>query len=176
MKELEINTRQIDFAQHEGESGGSMSYKYSSGDWVEWSWQGSEVYGKVSDRTKDSFTVDGNKITGDDGEPVYKISEYDTEQEEMTGQDVAKPQSSLSKWGNAPDMAEESKVPSEIEKEVLALDFEMDRMKVVSMWEETTNMSEEQMEAWDQHPCADAGVDGGRRYPRHHAHAHGPVP
>jgi len=73
----------------------SIEYKYSSGDGVSWSWQGSTVRGIVTDRTKDSFTVDGNKITGDDGEPVYKIDEV--KDGERTGQKVAKPQSSLSK-------------------------------------------------------------------------------
>jgi len=38
---------------------------------------------------------------------------------------------------------------------------DMDTEKVASMWDEMTNMSEEQMEMWDDHPCASVGVDNG---------------
>jgi len=55
------------------------------------------VYGKISSRNYDGYTVSGNKITGGEGEPVYKIREYDKESGEFTGQNVAKPQGSLSK-------------------------------------------------------------------------------
>jgi len=62
---------------------------------VEGSWQGSTVRGKIVNKTMDSFTVDGNKITGDDDEAVYKMVEIQDGEE--TGQRVAKPESSLSK-------------------------------------------------------------------------------
>jgi hypothetical protein len=150
MSELQVTS--ISFAE----------YKYSSGDWVEWTWSGSDVYGKIKSRAKGSITVDGNTISGDDGENVYKMGEYDPESEEMTGQDVAKPESSLSKWGSAPDMSA-SKSPAEIEQEVSEIEFmtQEDKQEIFEMWSSMTNMSEEEMEMWDEHPCADAGVDGG---------------
>jgi len=70
-------------------------FKYNEGDMVEWSWQGSTVRGRIVNKTMNSFTVDGNKITGDDDEPVYKMVEIQDGEE--TGQRVAKPESSLSK-------------------------------------------------------------------------------
>lgn len=53
--------------------------------------------------------------------------------------------------------------PSESERDGSDADFQvgMDREQVFSMWDEMTNMPEEAMEMWDDHPCADAGVDGG---------------
>jgi hypothetical protein len=78
-------------------------YEYSSGDWVERDWSGGEVYGRIRDRTKDQFTVSGNTITGEEDEPVYKMEEYDEEQEEFTGQMIAVPQSGLDSWQGAPE-------------------------------------------------------------------------
>ncbi len=45
----------------------------------------------------DSFTVEGNEITGEEDEPVYKLDEYDQDAEEFKEGNVAKPESSLSK-------------------------------------------------------------------------------
>jgi hypothetical protein len=149
---MELNIETIEFSKH-GDSDSSESYEYSSGDWVEWSWDGSDVYGKVRDRTKDSFTVDGNKITGEDGEPVYKMEEYDAEKNEFTDQMVAKPQSSLNSWQGPQN--------NSLSVEVVEFATERDREKIASMWEEMVSMDEDQMEMWDDHPCADAGVDGG---------------
>jgi len=73
----------------------ASDFKYNEGDMVEWSWQGSTVKGRIVNKTMDSFTVDGNEITGDDDEAVYKMVEIQDGEE--TGQRVAKPESSLSK-------------------------------------------------------------------------------
>lgn len=67
--------------------------KYSKGDKVKWSWQGSTVHGKVND-VGEQFTIEGNTITGDEDEPVYKIDEYDDGS--FNSGNVAKPESSLS--------------------------------------------------------------------------------
>ncbi|ATU47001.1 head maturation protease [Salinibacter phage SRUTV-1] len=66
--------------------------KYSKGDKVKWSWQGSTVHGKVND-VGEQFTIDGNKITGEEDEPVYKIDEYDDGS--FNDGNVAKPESLL---------------------------------------------------------------------------------
>jgi len=73
----------------------ASDFKYNEGDMVKWSWQGSTVKGRIVNKTMDSFTVDGNEITGDDDEAVYKMIEIQDGEE--TGQRVAKPESSLSK-------------------------------------------------------------------------------
>jgi len=73
----------------------ASDFKYNEGDMVKWSWQGSTVKGRIVNKTMDSFTVDGNEITGDDDEAVYKMVEIQDGEE--TGQRVAKPESSLSK-------------------------------------------------------------------------------
>jgi hypothetical protein len=73
----------------------AADFKYNEGDMVEWSWQGGTVRGRIVNKTMDSFTVDGNEISGDEDEPVYKMVEIQDGEE--TGQRVAKPQSSLSK-------------------------------------------------------------------------------
>lgn len=78
-------------------------YEYDTGDWVSRDWQGGNVYGKIRDRSKDQFTVEGNTITGDEEEPVYKMEQYDEEQEEFTGQMIAVPQSGLKSWQGAPE-------------------------------------------------------------------------
>jgi hypothetical protein len=70
--------------------------KYSQGDKVKWSWSGSTVHGRVA-ASGDSFTVEGNEITGEEDEPVYKLDEYDQDAEEFKEGNVAKPESSLSK-------------------------------------------------------------------------------
>lgn len=70
--------------------------KYSKGDKVKWSWQGSDVHGRVAD-VGEEFTVSGNTITGEEDEPVYKIDEYDDDSGEFKSGNVAKPESSLSK-------------------------------------------------------------------------------
>ena len=68
---------------------------YSVGDRVKWSWQGSTVHGRVAE-VGDQFTVDGNEITGDEDEAVYKLDQWDDEAGEFKDGNVAKPESSLS--------------------------------------------------------------------------------
>jgi hypothetical protein len=88
--------------------------QYSVGDKVKWSWQGSTVHGKVSD-VGDSFTVSGNKITGDEGEAVYKIDEWDDDAEEFNDGNVAKPESSLSKSDKTMEPSDSASGPSSTE-------------------------------------------------------------
>jgi len=127
-------------------------YKYSSGAHVKWSWSGSDVYGTVRERSKDSLTADGNTITGDDGENVYKMEEYSDG--EYTGQMVAKPESSLNSWSGPQDNA------AAAESMTFAISSDQ-KEKIYSMWEKTTNMSEDAMETWDEAPCSDAEVNNG---------------
>jgi len=143
MSAIEFNITKTVFAE----------YKYSVGDWLERDWSGGQVYGQVRNRTKKSMTVDGNTISGDEGEPVYKMEEYDTDDEEFTGQMIAAPQSGLRKWSNPPsDM-------SSIEAAALSMSFsehgggELD--EVYSNWSDAVNMTASQLERWADHPCAD---------------------
>jgi len=128
------------------------SYKYSSGEWVSWTYSGADVYGEVRDRTKDSFTVDGNTISGDSGENVYKMEEYDTDSGSFTGQMVAKPESGLSSWAGPQEA-------SDIEGAATSMTFESDDQSeldsVYSKWEDAVNMSASELERWGDHPCSD---------------------
>jgi hypothetical protein len=72
--------------------------EFSEGDAVRWSWQGEPVHGRVAD-VGEQFTVSGNTITGEDGEAVYLIHEYDEDVEAFRRENAAKPQSSLSESG-----------------------------------------------------------------------------
>jgi hypothetical protein len=69
--------------------------EFGEGDAVSWPFQGDTVHGRVAD-IGEEFTVAGNTITGDDGEAVYLIHEYDEDVEAFREANVAKPQSSLS--------------------------------------------------------------------------------
>lgn len=145
---IELKVQTITFAE----------YKFDSGEWVEWSWDGADVYGEIRDRTKDSFTVDGNEINGGGSEmPVYKMEEYDTDSGEFTGQMVAKPQESLSSWSGPQDMSD---IGSAAETMTFAIP-QSQKETIYSRWSEMTNMNEEQMEMWDNSPCANAGVMDG---------------
>ena len=93
--------------------------KYSKGDKVKWSWQGSTVHGRVAD-VGEQFTVDGNTITGEEDEPVYKIDEYDDGS--FKDGNVAKPESSLSKSDK--DMSDDNSdtdASTDLEQKVEAL-------------------------------------------------------
>jgi len=68
---------------------------YSEGDAVTRDWQGETVHGRVAD-VGEQFTVGGNTITGEEGEAVYLIHEWDEEVEAFREENVAKPESSLS--------------------------------------------------------------------------------
>jgi len=71
---------------------------FSAGDAVMWSWQNKMVHGRVND-VHEQFTPPAadDPITGEDGEAVYSIYEYDDQQDELSETaNVAKPESSLS--------------------------------------------------------------------------------
>ena len=141
-----FSSEKVSFSEH------GMSYGFSVGDWVERDWQGGEVYMKVRERTKDSFTVDGNTISGDDGEPVYKGEEYDTDAGEFTGQMVAAPQSGVNSWSGPQNMSETAAH--------LAMTFEErgeELDEVYSDWSDAVNMTASQLERWGEHPCANEG-------------------
>lgn len=57
----------------------TMETKYSSGDWVQWSWNGGTATGRVkSTHTDDKVTVNGTtRDPTEEGEPVYKIKHWD---------------------------------------------------------------------------------------------------
>jgi hypothetical protein len=69
--------------------------EFSEGDAVSWTWQGETVHGRVSE-VGEEFTVSGNTITGEEGEAVYLIHEWDEDVEAFRRDNVAKPESSLS--------------------------------------------------------------------------------
>ncbi len=68
--------------------------QFSEGDAVMWTWQDEPVHGRVADVGAE-FTVDGNTITGDEGEAVYLIHEWDEAVAAFRPENVAKPESSL---------------------------------------------------------------------------------
>ena len=71
---------------------------FGAGDAVMWSWQGDMVHGRVND-VHEQYTPPAadDPITGEDGEAVYSIYEYDDQQDELADEpNVAKPESSLS--------------------------------------------------------------------------------
>lgn len=129
------------------------AYQFDVGDWVYYEWQGSEVHGEVRDRTKDSFTVDGNEISGEEGENVYKVEKYDTDSGEFTGEMAAHPESNVYSWDGPQEM-------SDIEGAALSMTFEghsSDELdEVYSEWKDTINMTDSELERWDDHPCSDA--------------------
>lgn len=82
--------------------------EFSEGDAVSWDWQGDTVSGRVS-AVQESATVSGQEITGDEGEAVYVIHEYDEDVEAYRRDNVAKPQSSLSEsQRDLPPVSEEN--------------------------------------------------------------------
>jgi hypothetical protein len=82
--------------------------EFSEGDAVSWDWQGDTVSGRVS-AVQESATISGQEITGDEGEAVYVIHEYDEDVEAYRRDNVAKPQSSLSEsQRDLPPVSEEN--------------------------------------------------------------------
>jgi len=69
--------------------------EFSEGDAVMWSWQGEPVHGRVAEVRPEQATVSGNTITGDDGEAVYVLDEFDERVDGYRRENVAKPESSL---------------------------------------------------------------------------------
>jgi len=77
----------------------TMKGEFSEGEAVYWEWQGERVHGRVADENPEQATVSGNTITGDEGEPVYVIDEYDEDVDALRRENVAKPESSLNESG-----------------------------------------------------------------------------
>jgi hypothetical protein len=83
--------------------------EFEEGDAVSWSWQGETVHGIVEEVNEDSATVSGQQITGDEGEPVYVINEFDDAAGGFRESNVAKPESSLNEsQRDLPDMTDEN--------------------------------------------------------------------
>ncbi|AFH21720.1 hypothetical protein OSG_eHP8_00010 [environmental Halophage eHP-8] len=83
--------------------------EFEEGDAVAWNWQGETVHGIVEEVNEDSATVSGQQITGDEGEPVYVINEYDDAAGGFRSSNVAKPESSLNEsQRDLPDMTDEN--------------------------------------------------------------------
>jgi hypothetical protein len=76
--------------------------EFSSGDAVMWSSQDTPVHGRVNDTHEQYSPAEGVTITGEEGEAVYSIYEYDDSLENPVFRDspsdpnIAKPESSLS--------------------------------------------------------------------------------
>lgn len=71
---------------------------FEPGDAVMWSWDGEMVHGRVADIHEEYTPPEADDpITGEDGEAVYSIYEYEDQQDELSETaNVAKPESSLS--------------------------------------------------------------------------------
>jgi len=73
---------------------------FSEGDAVTWTWDGEPVHGRVAGIHEEFTPPEADEpITGDDGEAVYSIHEFDEEVEAFRRQNVAKPESSLDESG-----------------------------------------------------------------------------
>jgi hypothetical protein len=98
------------------ETPGSVDAKaeFAEGNAVRWTWDGEPVHGRVAEVRPDQATVSGNTITGDEGEPVYVIDEWDDRVGGYRRENVAKPESSLNdSQKDLPDRDEEHYVSSE---------------------------------------------------------------
>lgn len=72
---------------------------FEEGAAVRWRWDGEPVHGRVAERRPEQATVSGNTITGEEGEPVYVIDEWDDRVGAFRRENVAKPASSLNESG-----------------------------------------------------------------------------
>jgi hypothetical protein len=99
-EEREVPEEPETSADHEGTSQAAVEQQatYGEGEAVRWSWQGEPVHGRVAEVREEAATPEGSdqQITGDDGEPVYLIDEWDNRVEAFRRENVAKPESSLS--------------------------------------------------------------------------------
>lgn len=70
--------------------------EFTEGDAVTWSWDGESVHGRVA-RVVDQYTPPeaSEPITGEEGEDVYVIDEYDDDVQAYRRENVGKPESSL---------------------------------------------------------------------------------
>lgn len=87
---------------------------FAEGDAVVWTWDDEPVHGRVAG-IHEQFTPPeaDSPITGEDGEAVYSIHEYDREVEAFRNANVAKPESSLNESGMDMPPASEDNFVSE---------------------------------------------------------------
>jgi hypothetical protein len=95
----EGNLLRRDVLQEMNEPATESKAAFAEGDAVRWSWQGEPVHGRVAAKRPEQATVSGTTITGDGGEPVYVIDEWDDRVEAFRRENVAKPESSLDESG-----------------------------------------------------------------------------
>ena len=101
--------------------------EFEEGAAVRWSWQGNPVHGRVAEVRPEQATVSGNTITGDEGESVYVIDEWDDRVEAFRRENVAKPESSLDESGkDLPPRSESNYVDSEAWESVTTVVSESD--------------------------------------------------
>lgn len=141
---------------------------FSAGDAVMWSWQDSMVHGRVADVHEQWTPPEADDpITGEDGEAVYSIHEYDEETEELADEpNVGKPESSLSaSTADIPTRMSddnESDPESDPDREEQALrDMEQKMDDVREMCERMESMQEEMYEEMVGSDGENADGDGG---------------
>jgi hypothetical protein len=129
------------------------SYQYSIGDYIQFTENESPVYGVIRESGKGSVEMRDSVIEVDDGENAYTVEIFDTDEGKFSDELVAitEDEKGLGSWIGPPSQFVNKSEFSE---------HDMDKEKISSMWDKLTNMSEEEMEKWDKHPCSDIGVDG----------------
>lgn len=108
-------------------------YQFDIDDWASVETESGTEYVKILDRARDAAEFDADT---DAASAVYSVRRIHME-------------------GSTP--AVEEAVYSEADLS----QFDSHTEQVFSMWDDVTNLSEEQMEMWDEHPCSDAAVDDG---------------
>jgi hypothetical protein len=112
--------------------------EFRSGDAVMWSSQDTPVHGRVNDTHEQYSPAEGVTITGEEGEAVYSIYEYDDSLEDPVFRDspsnpnIAKPESSLSESTKDMPPASDSNFGTENEEEKEQTEEEKEIDRVVS--------------------------------------------
>jgi len=141
--------------------------EFSPGDAVVWSWDDTPVHGRVNDIHEQFTPPEADEpITGEDGEAVYSIYEYDEETEELADEpNVGKPESSLNESTKdipTRDMSDDDTAgddPGDDRDEPTLRDMEQEMAEVREMMEENTRMCREMYEKMMGDENAD-GMDG----------------
>jgi|APHM01.1.fsa_nt_gi hypothetical protein len=136
--------------------------EFSEGDAVMWSSQDTPVHGRVAGVHEQYSPNENVTITGDDGEAVYSIHEYDDSLSppQFRRQNVAKPQSSLSESTmDMPPASEENFADSENSMTDTDNGTESREM-MEEMMERMVEMQEQQMEMMEEMYEQSAGGGG----------------
>jgi hypothetical protein len=126
--------------------------EFSEGDAVRWSSQDSPVHGRVAG-VHEQFSPNSNvTITGEEGEAVYSIYEYDDSfspprfQNSPSEPNIAKPESSLSESGMDMPPATAENFEGDEENDMTDTDTDSLRMEMEEMLEEMVEMQNEQLD------------------------------